>query len=404
MQVTYIILAVLVYIFHILYKGDLSFILVAFLVLMPAALFVLLTIQAAMLKISVSCASKSAERGKPEVLKIVLYNPTIFPITACRLSVRYKSFFPPDKPAAEKYSVIVPVSQRTRESVTISFTPEHCGYVDISLKNVKISDMLGLTWLFKKTRYTDRITVLPAIFPFSPDMEKSFAYSADSDVFSSAKSGDDPSEIFQLREYRDGDSMNRIHWKLSSRGESFIVKELSKPINSRVLIICDLGVCKTSESFDMVLDMTATIASFFSGMQAAYTIAAVSEDNTLFAAEISDQESLLSALTELCCGSVCFGSRMTDEEYLPAAAELIKKGYSHILAITAETDKVFLDELSRLCAETKLTVFCTSPASVSEDKEDKNSDLVFTEIIYSDAEGLDEKCQEFYSDRSPYAE
>lgn len=399
MQATYIILVALIFVFHILYKGDLSFILLAFLIVMPVVLFVILAIQAAMLKISVSCAVKSAERGKPEVLKITLDNPTVFPVTACRLKIRYKSFFPPDKPVSEKYSVVVPVSQRTRESVTVSFTPEHCGYVDISVKNVRISDMLGLSVLFRKARFTDRIVVLPAIFPFDPDMEKSFAYSSDSDVFSTVKPGDDPSEIFELREYQDGDSMNRIHWKLSSRGESFIVKELSKPISSRILIICDTGVCKSPESFDSVLDMTATLASYLSGMQAAYTIAAASEDGTVFTAEVSDQETFLSALTKLCCGSAALGKRITDDSFLPAAAELLKRGYSHILAVSAEAGKVFLDELSRLCGETKLTVFCTSPDSEPEEKREEH---FFTEIIYSDAEGLDEKCREFYSERNPY--
>ena len=400
MQAAYFILVALIFVFHILYKGDLSFILLAFLVLLPVVLFLVISIQAAMLKISVSCQAKSMERGKPEVLKITLDNPTIFPIAACRLKIRYKSFFPPDKPVSEKYSVTVPVSQRTRESVTVSFTPEHCGYVDISLKSVRISDMLGVSMLFRKTRFTDRIVVLPAIFPFDPDMEKSFAYSSDSDTFSSVKAGDDPSEIFELREYHDGDSMNRIHWKLSSRGESFIVKELSKPISSRVLILCDTGACKNAESTDSVLDMTATLASFLSGMQAAYTIAAVSDDGTIFTAEVSDQETLLSALTSLCCGSASFGKRATDELCSIAAAELIKLGYSHILAVSAEADKAFLDELSRLCAETRLTVFCTSPAAKQEIKMDGN---FFAEIIYSDAEGLDEKCREFYSDRDPYA-
>ena len=402
MQVTYIILVALIFVFHILYKGDLSFILLAFLIGMPVVLFLILIIQAAMLKISVSCAEKSAERGKPEILKITLDNPTIFPITACRLTIRYKSFFPPDKPVSEKYSVVVPVSQRTRESVTVSFIPEHCGYVDISVKSLRISDILGLSMLFKRIRYKDRIVVLPSIFPFNPDMERTFAYSSDSDTFSAVKAGDDPSEIFQLREYHDGDSMNRIHWKLSSRGEEFIVRELSKPISSRVLILCDTGACKSAESSDRVLDMTATLASFLSGMQAAYTIAAVSEDDTIFTSEISGQEALLTALTRICCGSACFGKRLTDEPLLPAMAELVKRGYSHILAVSAEADKAFLDELSGLCAETKLTVFCTS--SVSDTAEKKEEDHFFTEIIYSDAEGLDEKCREFYSDRDPYAE
>lgn len=402
MQITYIILVILIYVFHILYKGDLSFILLVFLLVMPAVILALLIIQTRMLKITVYRTSRPAERGKPEILKIVLENPSVFPITACRLTVSYKSSFPPDKFSTEKYSVVVPISQRTKESVTLSFTPEHCGYFDITLKSAGVSDMLGLVTLFKKVRFKDRVVVLPAVFPFEPDMGKSFAHSNDSDIFSSSRSGDDPSEIFQLREYRAGDSMNRIHWKLSGRGEEFIVKELSEPISSRILIICDAAACKNAESLDKVLDMTATIALFLSGAAAAYTIAAAADDGTVFTADVSGQEAAFAALTGLCCGSVSYTNRLTDDIYSSATAELIKKGYSQIMVISADTDKTFIDELARICGETKLTVFCTTPPSFPA--EDKNDDNFFAEIIYSTAEELDEKYSGSYSDTEPYAD
>ena len=400
MPITYIILTALIFVFHILYKGDLSFILLIVLILMPIVLFVLLTIQAAMLKISVDSHSKAAERGKPEILKITLNNPTIFPIAVCRLTVRCKSFFPPNKPVREKYSVTVPIGQKARESVTLSFIPKHCGYMDISLKSARISDMLGLTSLFKRVWFGDRITVLPVSHHFAPDMEQSFAHSPDSDVFSPVKPGDDPSEIFQLREYHDGDSMNRIHWKLSGRSEDLIVKELSQPISSKILILCDLGACKTAESSDKVLDMTATLANFLSGMQTAYTIAAAGDD-AIFTAEVSDSESLFMALTKLCCGSASYFSRITEAADTSGAAELMRNGYSHVLAVSAESDKAFYEELLRLCGETRLTIFCTLP---DPEPAEERKDLLSAEIIYSDAESLEEKYREFYCRQDPYSE
>ena len=54
--------------------------------------------------------------------------------------------------------------------------------------------------------------------------------SADSDRFSTYKKGDDPSEIFDIREYADGDKIQRIHWKLSSKTGDLMVKEGSLPL------------------------------------------------------------------------------------------------------------------------------------------------------------------------------
>ena len=42
----------------------------------------------------------------------------------------------------------------------------------------------------------------------------------ESDSYSTIKGGDDPSEVFAIREYREGDRLQRIHWKLSYETKS----------------------------------------------------------------------------------------------------------------------------------------------------------------------------------------
>ena len=54
MFITYIILTIFIGIFHILYKGDLSFIILAFLFALPVVMFIILAIQVRLLQISVS--------------------------------------------------------------------------------------------------------------------------------------------------------------------------------------------------------------------------------------------------------------------------------------------------------------------------------------------------------------
>lgn len=63
---------------------------------------------------------------------------------------------------------------------------------------------------------------------------------ADAEEYSDRESGDDPSEIYQIREYRDKDSLHDVHWKLSAKAEELLVKEHGRPLGAAVLIWLNL--------------------------------------------------------------------------------------------------------------------------------------------------------------------
>lgn len=66
----------------------------------------------------------------------------------------------------------------------------------------------------------------------------------DSEEYDEKRPGDDPSQIFQIREYREGDRMQRIHWKASARTSQLMVKDYSMPIGSGALVLFDLRVAE----------------------------------------------------------------------------------------------------------------------------------------------------------------
>lgn len=61
----------------------------------------------------------------------------------------------------------------------------------------------------------------------------------DSEEYSRIKAGSDPSEIFMIRDYREGDSIRQIHWKLTQKFDSLLIKEASLPVEQSVLLIFD---------------------------------------------------------------------------------------------------------------------------------------------------------------------
>ncbi len=80
----------------------------------------------------------------------------------------------------------------------------------------------------------------------------------DSKIFKKHNSGDDPSEIFALKEYVMGDKPNRIHWNLSLKHNELIVRHYSQPVNSSIILIIDF--CGTSGADAQALDTAAEVA------------------------------------------------------------------------------------------------------------------------------------------------
>lgn len=385
MLTIYIMLTLASIVFHILYKGDLSFVLMLFFLITPFVTFGIQIIQTLRLKIAVSLSCTSAERKTPAAVRITLNNRSFLPISACRITVRYKSVFAPEKDCSEKYSLAVPIGQRSAETVSLSFTPQHCGEIAVSLRHITICDFLGIIRLRKKINYNGKFTVLPRAPRISADIESSLAEDPESSAFSSVKAGDDPSEIFSLREYRDGDRRNRIHWKLSSRNESLIVKELSQPVSSKILILCDFFGCTDPDGADGIFDMAATLSSFLAESGAAHTVSAAYSDRTLFSADIRNAEEYCCAFAKLCASADKLEFRAAASETADAldGASPIQNSFSRVLAVSVCSGKAYADELSRLCGETRLTIFCTA---LAENAADEPSSAA--EIIFADAEKL----------------
>lgn len=121
---------------------------------------------------------------------------------------------------------------------------QNCGNVAIRVESVKIYDYLNIfAWTVGKDFETQNVLVLPPLKDMYLDRDGWYNETEeDSDRFSLYKKGDDPSEIFNVREFADGDKIQTIHWKLSGKTGSLMVKEGSLPLTKVVNIFVDLCV------------------------------------------------------------------------------------------------------------------------------------------------------------------
>ena len=108
---------------------------------------------------------------------------------------------------------------------------QHCGQLDIVCKNGKVYDMLGIFFLPIRIKKRSFVRVLP-----KQQKPKIIPDSSNFTVTGYKPKPVGNSEIYELREYRHGDSLRNVHWKLSSKSDGLIVKEPNIPIIKNCLI------------------------------------------------------------------------------------------------------------------------------------------------------------------------
>ncbi len=227
------------------------------LLIVPIFMLVFLIIMRIHTTVEVTCKNPVAEKDsieKPARATIALAVENagkILPISKGVAWVRYENFFSGEKGKMKiRFSVDVGKKRGRRIPVVV----HHCGNVSIRVEKVKIYDYLNLfaTTVGKNFERQD-ILVMPPLKEIYLGRDRWYnETNEDSDRFSLYKKGDDPSEIFDIREFKDGDRIQQIHWKLSSKTGHYMVKEGSLPLAKAIHIFIDL-CAESSDEADLLV-------------------------------------------------------------------------------------------------------------------------------------------------------
>lgn len=148
------------------------------------------------------------------------------------------------------------------QKIEIRLDSQYAGTVEYRLKSLVLYDMLGI---FCRTVSLNERRIIGIMPPFElmplEITRRTREFLADADEYSTEKQGDDPSEIYQVREYRPPDSIHSIHWKLSAKEDNLMVKEHGFPMGCVVLLWIRLPFADTdSASFSHLLEKAASLS------------------------------------------------------------------------------------------------------------------------------------------------
>ena len=135
------------------------------------------------------------------------------------------------------------VAGRDKTRVYIPLSVPYAACVRGRLISAKVCGSFGVLALPAKiSRDSVEMIITPSSQPCEIKSSALVSPSPDSDIFSDTIKGDDRSQIFELRDYRLGDDMRNVHWPLSSKRGSLIVKEFSKPIEENLIVLIETSV------------------------------------------------------------------------------------------------------------------------------------------------------------------
>ena len=154
------------------------------------------------------------------------------------------------------FELYLPVQARNSQRVTFQISSKFCGIIKIQNSELILFDPLRIFKFRTGRNIRTEVAVVPSGYEISGTINYTDRVNEESENFSEYRPGDDPSEVFDLREYVPGDKLNRIHWKLSSKKDEFIVKEFSLPIDVPCVVFLDL---KCYEDSDYTLPVFDTL-------------------------------------------------------------------------------------------------------------------------------------------------
>lgn len=149
----------------------------------------------------------------------------------------------------EKICLIKPGRGKQHE-YAFSINTDMCGGRVIRIREMVCYDLLGLFSCRKPVE-----AELPCIvYPYEAQMYVSLGRYMEreqpGEIYDGKKSGTDVSEVFGLREYREGDSLQSIHWKLSGKMKQLIVREFGRPVNYHTLVLMSPALFYGDEEAD----------------------------------------------------------------------------------------------------------------------------------------------------------
>lgn len=193
------------------------------------------------------------------------------------------------------------VGRKSSAMATVSVYAEHCGKISITATQITTYDTFGLFSFNQSADSKTAMLILPELRPVELSVGQQRQPDMDSDEYSMLRAGDDPGETFALREYRPGDRIKNIHWKLSEKIGTPTVRELGLAVNNSLLLMFDnsaTGELPSVDRLEFLGETAVSVSTALISMQLAHDLAWLDrERNEISVCHVAGEEDMTAVMS-----------------------------------------------------------------------------------------------------------
>lgn len=232
---SYMILFVVALVFTQALLSKVSNIFFWFIFLLPIVLLVYTLIARASLSVSMLCDSVTTEKNTPYTYEFSIDNRSILalPFVEAQVSIPQSNAV-----RCSERTVRISMAPLTGYHMKNTVSFRFRGTYDIGVKCFYVYDFFRI---FRARLDVENLTTV-YVLPRRLNLDETAAHSISDDTARTVRSPlvVDKLEVSDIRDYRNGDSLKSIHWKLSSKSETFIVKDYNTGTSNQTVVFCDL--------------------------------------------------------------------------------------------------------------------------------------------------------------------
>lgn len=308
--ITYILEILLVLLGAIFYRQPLLSVLLLLLALLVPLSILLTKHEIDKLEITATPLSLEVMRNGILNVKITTNYKGFVPLLNCVIKLTYENLY---YPHPEPQEFVFPAEARKNGEFTLPFSVTKSGMVTLKMTSIDITDYLHLYTFTRPLSINLEIPVTPENVPAPAYPRKRVAASASDGDPSEVNTvgGERTQDIKQLREYRVGDRLKDVHWKLTAKTDEMMIREFEEIKELYYLIFPVLTKPNLSEDIENVdstkedslqdtLDVFLAIGKDLIREREPFSVAIYhSEDNTFTMKVVTEEEDLYFALYEL---------------------------------------------------------------------------------------------------------
>lgn len=261
-RIIYFMLLICACLFWVMYRGALSLQLLMVALLLPILLYLLLLWQKHTLTLHIEPTTDAVTANARFQILLHMTSRCPIPIHYVSVALQYSHSITGED---DTLFIHLPGTGRAPQIIRLPFSASCCGKISVHGAEIKIYDPLSLFSFSISCKDAFSLLILPQtnVLTTLPPMPET-VISEQSEQFSQHRKGDDPSEIFSVDAYAQGDALSHVHWKLTAKNDEMIIKHFSLPLPDELVLFADYRRCGADMASAMRLHHVLSVCASMS--------------------------------------------------------------------------------------------------------------------------------------------